>query len=860
MRPLRSAFLLPVLAFAGLCSALLLAGCGGGGTPSTTIAPTLTFAPIATHTFGDAPFTVSASSASSGAITYAVVSGPAGMSGNTVTLTGGGTVVLSATQVAAGNYSSAATSTSFSVGPETASMSINTVPAKVFGAAPFPLTATTISDGAITYTVTSGPATVSGSILTLTGAGTVSLSATQAATPSYTASSATTSFLVSQGTTTLTFAQIATQLAGNLPFNVVATSASTTAVTYTVQAGSPATISGNTVTLTGAPGTVTLNASQAGTTMYALATATTSFSVVTTGTVAGTSFTGTVQATGLPVIGASVQLYEAGTSGNGTLSNAALATALTTDASGNFTVPSSFSCIAANTALFLVAKGGKVSSTGTVNSSLWLAAALPPCGSLTAATNFTVNELTTVATAEALAQFYSAGGNIGATASNTLGLDNAIGSEAQLANIFTGVSPGASVPANVAVSSAKLNSLANVLAACAVSSTACTPLFSAATVNSVVPSNTLDAAFAIARNPGTHVAAVYALSTGTTFTPVLSAAPPDWLMFITITGGGLSKPTALGVDASGNLWSANYNNVLSKFAPNGSTSFASGITGSGLHESYGMTIDANSNIWVENDETPGSPNNGGTIAEFNNAGSPITSGIGYTAGIYFPTGIASDTNGDMWISNYGNSTYALYSNSGTHITTNCNPNACGYGQLEFPVAVAVDSNHVAWFGNQADNTVTRVSLDGTSIIKFVCCDGASGMAVDAQNNVWIANYFGDSISEISSAGVVISTGYHNGGVEHPQGIAVDGVGTIWVANYLGSSLSALAGANASTPGAGISPSTGYGTDANVTEPFAVALDASGNAWLSSYANNAIIEFLGVAAPIKTPLVGPAQAP
>jgi len=87
----------------------------------------------------------------------------------------------------------------------------------------------------------------------------------------------------------------------------------------------PATISGSTLTLTGATGTVALSASQASTTNYASATASTSFLVVTTGTVAGTSFTGKVQATGQPVIGASVQLYEAGTSGNGSKSNAALA-------------------------------------------------------------------------------------------------------------------------------------------------------------------------------------------------------------------------------------------------------------------------------------------------------------------------------------------------------------------------------------------------------------------------------------------------------------------------------------------------------------------------------------------------------
>jgi hypothetical protein len=77
--------------------------------------PTLTFVPIPAQTFGNAPFAVSVSSASSGTVTYTVVSGPAAMSGNIVTLTGAGTVVLSASQVASGNYAGATATTSFTV-------------------------------------------------------------------------------------------------------------------------------------------------------------------------------------------------------------------------------------------------------------------------------------------------------------------------------------------------------------------------------------------------------------------------------------------------------------------------------------------------------------------------------------------------------------------------------------------------------------------------------------------------------------------------------------------------------------------------------------------------------------------------
>jgi hypothetical protein len=77
--------------------------------------PTLTFAPIANQTTGANPFTVSATSTSPGAVTYAVTSGPATISGATVTVLGVGTVVLAATQAAAGGYTAATTTTSFTV-------------------------------------------------------------------------------------------------------------------------------------------------------------------------------------------------------------------------------------------------------------------------------------------------------------------------------------------------------------------------------------------------------------------------------------------------------------------------------------------------------------------------------------------------------------------------------------------------------------------------------------------------------------------------------------------------------------------------------------------------------------------------
>ena len=237
--------------------------------------PTLSFN-VPNQTYGSQPFAVNATSPSAGAISYSVTSGPATISGNTVTLTGTGTVVLAASQTAAGNYGTATASTSFTAADATPTVTF-AVPNQTFGVAPFHVTATSASQGAVTYTVVSGPATVSGNTVSITGAGTVAMTASQAASGDYIAGTASTSFTVAPATPTLSFTAVTAQTYGNAAFPLSASSASTGAITYNVISG-PATISGNTLTLTGA-GTVVLGASQAASANYTSANATTSFNV-----------------------------------------------------------------------------------------------------------------------------------------------------------------------------------------------------------------------------------------------------------------------------------------------------------------------------------------------------------------------------------------------------------------------------------------------------------------------------------------------------------------------------------------------------------------------------------------------------
>jgi hypothetical protein len=241
---------------------------------ATVGTPTITFT-VADHTYGDAPFTLSASSNSTGAFTYTVVSGPAIISGSTITVTGTGPVVLLASQAADSNYTVATQNASFTVAAGTPTITF-TVPNHTYGDAAFAVSATSNSTGVFTYTVVSGPATISGSTVTLTGVGTVVLKASEAADSNYTASTQNTSFTVAAGTPTISFT-IPNHTYGDAAFAVSATSNSTGVFTYTVVSG-PATISGSTITLTGA-GTVMLQASEAADSNYTASTQNASFTV-----------------------------------------------------------------------------------------------------------------------------------------------------------------------------------------------------------------------------------------------------------------------------------------------------------------------------------------------------------------------------------------------------------------------------------------------------------------------------------------------------------------------------------------------------------------------------------------------------
>jgi hypothetical protein len=139
---------------------------------------------------------------------------------------------------------------------------------KTFGDPAFTLSATASSNLPVSFSVVSGSATISGSTLTIIGAGTITVKASQAGNENYDAAlDVERSFLVAKANQSINLSDIPSKTIGDEPFQVVVSSTSGLPVILSILSG-PASITGNTVTLTGAEGTVTILAQQSGNENY----------------------------------------------------------------------------------------------------------------------------------------------------------------------------------------------------------------------------------------------------------------------------------------------------------------------------------------------------------------------------------------------------------------------------------------------------------------------------------------------------------------------------------------------------------------------------------------------------------------
>ncbi len=485
------------------------------------------------------------------------------------------------------------------------------------------------------------------------------------------------------------------------------------------------------------------------------------------GSVPGAALQGMVHGGQQPIVGAHVYLYAANTTGYGNAAVSLLESAGGTSVDGNgnyyyptqsggtFSVTGDFTCPSAGSQVYLYAVGGDPGLGQGTNGAIGLMAALGTCGSLSSAPYVVINEVSTIATAYALAGFATDATHV-SSSSTTLAtatdVPNAFATVTNLESLGRGVALATTPAGNGVVPQSEIDTLADILGACVnsagPSSTPCSTLFSNAMNGNSQPVETATAAINIAHNPGANVATLYGLlPTNLPFQPTLGSAPNDFTISVTYSGGGLDgtgfAPEGIAIDASGNVWVPNYtSSSLSEFNPNGVAMVGSPYTTAGLNEPTSIAIDAYGNAWVTN-------YNGNDISEFNSVGQKISNPPGWIGGgLNQPYGIAIDNVGHAWIANFGGNSLSEFSSS-----------------LSFGLAISPSTGY------------------GNDVLV-----GPAGIAADTAGDVWIANYIAStgSLAEAvpsSLAGqpptVTLFTG---AGLNSPYGVAIDGSGNVWATN------------------------------------------------------------------------------
>ncbi|MGA9060365.1 MAG: NHL repeat-containing protein [Terracidiphilus sp.] len=613
----------------------------------------------------------------------------------------------------------------------------------------------------------------------------------------------------------------------------------------------------------------------------------------------GVALHGMVHGGQQPIVGAKVYLYAAtDTSGYGGASQSLLANPVTTQAGGAFSISGDYTCPSEYSQVYLYAAGGDPGLGEGANPAIGLMAALGTCNSLKSSAYVVINEVSTIATAYALAGFAVDATHVGSS-SSTLATDtnvpNAFATATNLESLSTG-NALATTPApasNGTVPQAEIDTLADILAACVNSNgaltgppnaTPCYTLFNSALsggTTGTTPAETATAAINIAHNPGSNVATLFGLlPPNLAFQPTLGGPPNDFTIAITYSGGGLDgtgfAPEGIAIDASGNVWVPNYDSSsLSEFTSNGAPKSGSPYGAGGMYNPTSVAIDIYGSAWIANFAV--NEDNEYDISEFNYKGSSISPGPpGFTGGgLSKPYGIAFDKTGDAWVADEGGNNLAEFESATGGGLPISGSNGFGSDVLGGPAGVAGDSLGNVWTANYTlspsslaeaspsslpggSPTITIFTGVGASSPNGAGLNSPYGVAIDGSGNVWASNQGGGgSISELSSSGQAVSgeNGFTGGGVDDPYGIAIDGAGNVWTANYGGNANSISEFNSSGTP---ISGSNGYVSN-GLFEPYGIAIDGSGNVWVASdNTSGPLTEFVGAATPVVTPLSAGAE--
>ncbi len=364
-------------------------------------------------------------------------------------------------------------------------------------------------------------------------------------------------------------------------------------------------------------------------------------------------------------------------------------------------------------------------------------------------------------------------------------------------------------------------------------------------------------------------------------------------------------PTGVATDSAGNVYVADYN-IIRKITPAGVVSTLAGTPGVGgssdgigaaasFNYPSGIAADSLGNVYVadSNNDTIRKITPAGVVSTL--AGTPgvtgSTDGTAAAASFYFPTGVATDSAGNVYVADSDNDTIRKITPAGRVSTLAGTPaiygSADGTGaaaSFTGPDGVATDIAGNVYVADFDNNTIRKITpagvvttLEGTPGI-YGSANGTgaaasfhfpAGLATDSAGSIYVADSGNNTIRKISPTGVVSTlagtpgvTGGTDGtgaaaSFDNPNGIATDSIGNVYVANtgtICGggffpppctpqSTIRKITPAGvvttlAGTPGV-FGSADGTGAAASFYHPNDIATDSVGNVYVADTWNNTI---------------------